>query len=74
MSDIVERAKAALAEWAGFEDVIERRAELVPELVAEIEQLRRKVRYLDLTITEEVGHLSADERAELDALYSEVGH
>ena len=38
------------------------------DLVAESYRLRRKVRYLELTITEEVGSLSPDERAELDHL------
>ena len=37
----------------------------------EIAGLHRKIRYLELTITEEVGHLTSDERAELDRLSEE---
>jgi hypothetical protein len=69
MSDITERAEAFM--------LIDQRVNkfvgcyaIIHDLVAEVKQLRRRVRELDLTITEEVSHLSADERAELDNLRS----
>jgi hypothetical protein len=66
MSDIVERAQAVL------EHPDTRIGHgLVGALVDEVKRLRREVRYLNLTITEEVGHLSEDESAELDNLSGE---
>jgi hypothetical protein len=44
---------------------------LVGELIAEVERLRRKVRYQELIIGEEVDALSDGERAELDELSKE---
>lgn len=64
MSDVIDRAKAVLE----HRDTRIGHA-LVQDLVAEIERLRRRVRALELTIAEEVGHLSADESAELNELH-----
>jgi hypothetical protein len=68
MSDIVERAEVVLSDFgASTEDV----HWLATNLLTELKAARRKVRYLELVISEEVGHLTDAERAELDTLYKE---
>jgi hypothetical protein len=66
MRDLIERAEFAV--WDNYPSP---HIELVSELLAEVKRLRRKVRELDLSIVEEVAHLSADERAELTKLRNE---
>jgi hypothetical protein len=70
MTDIVERAEKFVAldhRVTNFVGAVP----IINDLVAEVKRLRRKVRELELTISEEVAHLSADQRAELAELRSD---
>lgn len=72
--DIIERAEAALeGRWPGERLVSPARffGGIIRELVAELKAARRNIRYLQLSIYEEVGRLSYAETDELEELSKE---
>jgi hypothetical protein len=74
MKDIVERAEEWLTTWEKFGPWTLMRG-LICELKAvraENGRLQREVRFLQLSIHDEVGSLSVDEQRELDSLMGDA--
>jgi hypothetical protein len=74
MTDIIERAEAALkrGEWCRTRGLPRQfPKQVLAELISEAKMLRRNVRYLQLSIYEEVGRLSYAETDELEELSKE---